>query len=221
MELLLQDQYRTLAEPSEGFLKEKGSKFLAYAFPISDEASINVALGEIRSLHPKSRHHCYAWKLGYDGNQYRANDDGEPSGTAGRPILGQLESFEITDALVIVVRYFGGTLLGASGLIKAYREAARLALDAAPKRLGWITESYVISFDYALMSQVMNAVKRLDLVMESQDFNASAKLTVAIRKSEIMDTLLKLTAYIGELHLEEVTEETKVEGLAIEPLTEK
>src|SRR6056297_654541 len=105
------DQYRKVGIRRQGLYKEKGSKFMAYAFPVKEETDIEAARADVRSWHPKARHHCYAWRLGFDGNSFRANDDGEPSGTAGRPILGQIDSFGLTNVLVVVVRYFGGTLL--------------------------------------------------------------------------------------------------------------
>ena len=125
----MKDTYNTITAASEGLFTDRGSKFIAYAFPIKSEEEIKEYLEEIKKEHWKARHHCYAWRLGIDGNTYRANDDGEPSGTAGKPILGQLDSFEITDTLVVVVRYFGGTKLGVGGLINAYKSAAIDALQ--------------------------------------------------------------------------------------------
>jgi len=128
------DQYYSIKDSTEGQYKEKGSKFISYAYSVTSEEQVGERLEEIRNLHHKARHHCYAYKIGVDGNRYRANDDGEPGGTAGKPILGQLHSYKVTDVLVIVVRYFGGTKLGASGLIKAYKEAAKDALFIAKKK---------------------------------------------------------------------------------------
>ncbi|MDV7398872.1 YigZ family protein, partial [Arthrospira platensis SPKY1] len=123
--------YKTLASSSTGEFKDRGSKFIAYAYPVADEEEAMEKVAELRKEHFKARHHCFAWRFGVDGLRFRANDDGEPSGTAGRPILGQIDSFELTNVVVIVVRYFGGTLLGASGLIQAYRESAAEALRQA------------------------------------------------------------------------------------------
>ncbi|MDV7392848.1 YigZ family protein, partial [Arthrospira platensis SPKY1] len=120
----LPDTYRTLSGPSTGEFRDRGSKFLAYAFPVYTDEEIGLHLEEVRKLHPKARHHCYAYRLGLDGNHFRANDDGEPSGTAGRPILGQIDSFGLCNVLLVVTRYFGGTLLGTSGLINAYKLSA-------------------------------------------------------------------------------------------------
>ena len=125
------DKYQTIANPAEGFFKDRGSKFIAYAYPVDSESDWQERLAEVRQLHPKARHWCYAYRLGTDGNNFRANDDGEPSGTAGKPILGRIDSFELVNVMVVVVRYFGGTLLGASGLIHAYKEATADALKGA------------------------------------------------------------------------------------------
>ena len=123
----MNDAYRSLAAPSTGEFKDRGSRFLAYAWPVRTEAEALEHLEALRKEHFKARHHCFAWRLGPDGTRFRANDDGEPSGTAGRPILGQIDSFNLTNVVIVVVRYFGGTLLGASGLIQAYREGSTFA----------------------------------------------------------------------------------------------
>jgi len=127
----MQDQYQTIFESSIGEFKDRGSKFIAYAYPVYTEKDWQKHLEEVKKLHFKARHHCYAYRLGLDGNQFRANDDGEPSGTAGRPILGQIDSFGLTNVFVVVVRYFGGTKLGTSGLINAYRESTATAFRNA------------------------------------------------------------------------------------------
>ena len=175
------DRYRTLAGPSTGEFRDRGSKFLAYAFPAYSEEEWQERLEEVRKDHPKARHHCYAWRLGLDGNQFRANDDGEPSGTAGRPILGQIDSFGLTNVVVVVVRYFGGTLLGTSGLIQAYRESTAAALAAGEIVERTVEEVFRLNFTYALMSPVMNAVKALELEMVHQDFGEQAALDIAVR----------------------------------------
>ena len=156
--------------PTVGEYKEKGSKFIAYAFPVSTSAEWQQYLEAIKKEHPKSRHHCYAYRLGVDNNNFRANDDGEPSGTAGKPILGQLRSFDVTNVIVIVVRYFGGTLLGASGLIHAYKTVAANALAQASIVEQTVSDIYRLTFDYAIMSNVMNAIKKNNLSMIHQDF---------------------------------------------------
>ena len=210
------DTYKTLNSPSSGEFRDRGSKFLAYAYPAYNETEWKAALEEVQKLHPKARHHCYAFRLGLDKNNFRANDDGEPSGTAGRPILGQIDSFGLTYVIVIVVRYFGGTLLGTSGLINAYKESTIAALQDADVIERTVEEVYRLSFDYGLMGNVMSSIEHLQLNMINQNFEASATVDLAIRRSEVAPTLLRLKAAIGKLYLEEVDEETKVEGLGIE-----
>ncbi|MCB0529283.1 MAG: YigZ family protein [Saprospiraceae bacterium] len=155
------DAFRTIAAPSTGEFKDRGSKFIAYAWPVREEAEALAHLEALRKEHFKARHHCYAWRLGPDGTRFRANDDGEPGGTAGRPILGQIDAFGLTDVAIVVVRYFGGTLLGTSGLINAYREAAAEALRHAEVEEKIIQDVFAFDFDYALMPDVMNEVKKL------------------------------------------------------------
>ncbi|MCB0704623.1 MAG: YigZ family protein [Saprospiraceae bacterium] len=210
------DTYHTIAAPSEGFFKDKGSKFYAYAFPVYTEEDWQERLAEVKKAHNKARHHCFAWRLGLDGQQYRANDDGEPSGTAGRPILGQIDSFELTNVFVVVVRYFGGTLLGTSGLIQAYRESTAEAFRAADIVSRIVEDVFKIQFDYSLMSPVMQAVKKLDLEMISQDFGVTAYLTIAIRKSEVESSIHSLKAHVLGVREVEVEPGQEVAGLKIE-----
>jgi uncharacterized YigZ family protein len=140
------DHYKTIAGPSTGEFKDRGSKFFAYAFPVFTEEEWQEELEAVKKEHFKARHHCYAYRLGVDQNNFRANDDGEPSGTAGRPILGQIDSFELTNVLIIVVRYFGGTKLGTSGLINAYKLSAAAALDNATIEERLIEDVYTLGF---------------------------------------------------------------------------
>ncbi|MCI5092414.1 YigZ family protein [Phaeodactylibacter sp.] len=212
----LKDTYLTISGMASGEFRDRGSKFIAYAYPAYTEEEWKAALEEVRKLHPKARHHCYAYRLGLDQNNFRANDDGEPSGTAGRPILGQIDSFGLTYVIVIVIRYFGGTLLGTSGLINAYRESTAAALQEANIIERTVEEIYRLSFDYGLMGNVMSSIEHLQLNMIGQNFDTSATVDLAIRRSEAAPTLLRLKAAIGNLYLEEVDEETEVEGLGIE-----
>ncbi|WP_282779762.1 IMPACT family protein [Phaeodactylibacter xiamenensis] len=212
----LKDTYQTISGMASGEFRDRGSKFIAYAYPAYNEEEWKAALEEVRKLHPKARHHCYAYRLGLDQNNFRANDDGEPSGTAGRPILGQIDSFGLTYVIVIVIRYFGGTLLGTSGLINAYRESTAAALQEANIIECTVEEIYRLSFDYSLMGNVMSSIEHLQLNMIGQNFDTSATVDLAIRRSEVAPTLLRLKAAIGNLYLEEVNEETEVEGLGIE-----
>lgn len=206
------DTYRTLAAPSTGEFRDRGSKFFAYAYPAYSEGDWQEALESIRKEHPKARHYCYAWRLGLDGNQFRANDDGEPSGTAGRPILGQIDSFELSNVFILVVRYFGGTLLGTSGLIHAYRASAADALQNATIIEKTVEDIYQLDFDYALMPQVMNAVKKLDLEMVQQDFGDSGSLQIALRQGEKEQILHQLIANVAEKRLEEVSLDSQIAG---------
>ena len=177
------DTYRTLAAPAEGLYKEKGSKFLAFAYPVRSQEEIKAHLEQLRKDYFDARHHCYAYILGPRKDAFRANDDGEPSGTGGRPIHGQLLSADLTDTLIVVVRYFGGILLGASGLANAYKAAARDAIDHATIVEKTIDCRYRLSFAYETMNDVMRILKEFDLKPEKQDFNLDCSLEVSVRQS--------------------------------------
>lgn len=200
---MTKDEYLSLAAPAEGLYKEKGSKFIAYAFSVRNEDEIKQQLIEVKKLHPKARHHCFAFRLGMDKNNYRANDDGEPSGTAGKPILGQIDSMNLTNVLVVVVRYFGGTKLGVPGLIHAYKESTRDALEQAEIITKVVEERYEYHFGYDKMSDVMNALKRWNINILQQDFQATAVVKIAIPKSEVEPTLLKIKAAIMKVSVSE------------------
>lgn len=214
----MKDTYNTLAAPAEGEFKDRGSKFINYAYPVFSEDDIKECLDTVRKIHPKARHHCYAWRLGLSGNEYRANDDGEPSGTAGKPMLGQIDSFELTNVISICVRYFGGTLLGTSGLINAYRNAVKVTFEAAEIIEKTVEDIYQFTFDYSIMSQVMNAVKKEDLEIVKKDFGNTGVLEVAIRQSEIDAKILQLRAQIAEVRIEEAPEIKEIEGLTVQYL---
>lgn len=201
------DDYLTIASMSEGLYKEKGSKFFAYAFPVDSDEDIKEQLEWTKKEHPKARHHCFAFRLGMDQNQYRANDDGEPSGTAGKPILGQIDSFGLTNVFVVVVRYFGGTKLGVPGLIHAYKTSTIDAFEQAEIITKTVENKYVITFGYEVMSEVMNALKKWSINVISQDFLETATIVISIPKSESESTLLHLKASILKITTEEA--ETK------------
>ncbi len=211
----MKDEYTTIVAPTIGEFKDKGSKFIAYSFPVYNQEDISKAQEYVRKEHIKARHHCFAWRLGTDGNQFRANDDGEPSGTAGKPILGQIDKQELSNVMVIVVRYFGGTLLGASGLINAYRNSTAIALDTAEKVTKLVEDVYELEFDYSIMSNVMNALKKHAIHIIKQEFAEVPIVKIAIRKNEVGSTLLRLKASIGGLRLEEVEEKTIIAGLKL------
>lgn len=199
----LPDAYHTLAAPSTGEYKDRNSKFIAHAYPVQTEAAALAQVEALRKEHFKARHHCFAWRLGPDGARHRANDDGEPSGTAGRPILGQIDAFGLTDVLIVVVRYFGGTLLGTSGLIHAYRESAAEALRQGRIVEKIVQDTFIFDFDYALMPDVMNAVKKLGLDLVREEYGDRGLLEVAIRQSEAESKLLQVKALIWKISQEE------------------
>ena len=209
------DTYLTLAHESESIYKEKGSKFMAYATPLSIETDFSTFLERIKKEHPKARHYCYAWRLGMDKNLFRANDDGEPSGTAGRPILGQIDSFQLTNVGIVVVRYFGGTLLGTSGLIQAYKESSADALRQSEIVEKTIHDVVEVRFGYDKMSDVMNAVKKLNITVLKQVFETDCLLTLNIRRSETDKTILNMRALILKISVEEVLLRENTEGVEI------
>lgn len=180
------DTYKTIASSvQEVIFKEKSSKFLGYAFPVTSEEEIKAHLEEVKKAHFSARHWCYAWQLGYGTNQrYRANDDGEPNNTAGIPIYGQIQSFELTNILVIVVRYFGGIKLGVGGLVQAYKTTAQLTLQEAKIEEKLITEELRICFEYPLMNKVMRVVKEQNLNITQQLLTENCELHLAIRQSD-------------------------------------
>lgn len=180
----MSDSYLTIAKASEGIFKDKGSKFLAYAYPVESEDEIKEYVQALKKEHFSARHHCFAWRLGADKALFRANDDGEPSSTAGKPILGQIQRLDLTNILVVVVRYFGGTLLGVSGLINAYREAAIAALDAAEIVEKLVEVKFWVGFDYLMMNSVMKVFKDENLPQEKTDFDLRCKIRSSIRQGE-------------------------------------
>ena len=181
----ISDTYRSIAAPSKGVYKELGSKFLAFAYPVETEEAARRVLEEVRKEYFDARHHCYAWRLGRTGEPYRMNDDGEPSSTAGRPIHGQLLSNELSDILVVVVRYFGGTKLGVPGLIRAYRSATQDAIANAEIIEKVAGETLTVTFDYLQMNDVMKVLKDMDITPLNQQFDLRCTLTARVRLSRI------------------------------------
>ena len=198
MQLL--DTYRTLAQTSEGLYKEKGSKFIARAYPVQDEEAIKEILEALRKEFFDARHHCYAWILGPKGERYRANDGGEPNHSAGDPILGQIRSLELTNTLVVVVRYFGGTKLGVSGLIQAYRTAAAEALAANEIKEEVVRETLKLEYDYELTNEVMRLLSEYDMQVEDQQFTDKCYMQVSVRQSLYQEALEKVRQ-ISELKI--------------------
>jgi len=212
------DTYNTLRQKSVGEFKDRGSKFIAYAFSVKTKEDIDGCLLEVRKEHPKARHHCYAYRLGMDQYNFRANDDGEPSGTAGRPILGQIDSAGLTNTIIIVVRYFGGTLLGASGLINAYKKSAAHAIEQGQVIEKVIQDIFTIAFDYKHMNKVMSAVNKLPIDIIEQRFELSAEMDVAIRQSKVGETIKQLKAIVAGIYLEEVEGLESIEGFELEKI---
>lgn len=177
------DSYKTLAYASEEVLyKEKNSKFFGYAFPVTTEEEIKSIIDDLKKQHFSARHWCYAYQLGTTKIQYRANDDGEPNNSAGMPIYGQIQSFEVTNTLVVVVRYFGGVKLGVGGLISAYKTAAQMALEVSEIVEKTIDVHYLIRFDYKNMNKVMRIIKEKNLDIVSQKMEMSCEIEIATRK---------------------------------------
>jgi uncharacterized YigZ family protein len=191
----MEDTFKTIEKPSEGLFKDKGSRFISFAFPVNSEEEIREIVQSIRKEHHSARHHCYAWRLGADKLLFRANDDGEPSSTAGKPILGQIQSFDLTNILIVVVRYFGGTLLGVSGLISAYRNAALDAINQAEIVEKLVEKWLLVEFGYAAMNEVMKVFKDEKLSQIDPQFDLKCKIKTHIRLSEsdrILESLLKI-----------------------------
>lgn len=181
---MFEDSYKTIAKPAEGSYSEKRSKFLAYAFPVQNEQEVKQRLAEIQKKHWDARHHCYAYILGAHKDAYRMNDNGEPSGTAGRPIYGQLLSKDLTNTLVIVVRYFGGIKLGVSGLQNAYKVAAKEALDAAVIEERTVQETYRVTFEYVKMNDIMQILKDPEVQVLDRQSYMQCIYTISVRQRE-------------------------------------
>lgn len=181
---MFEDSYKTIASPAEGSYSEKRSKFLAYTFPVQNEQEVKQRLAEIQKKHWDARHHCYAYILGPHKDAYRQNDNGEPSGTAGRPIYGQLLSKDVTNTLVIVVRYFGGIKLGVSGLQNAYKVAAREALDAADIVERTIQETFRVTFEYVKMNDIMQILKDPEVQVIDRQSYMQCIYTISVRQRD-------------------------------------
>jgi uncharacterized YigZ family protein len=195
------DTYLTIKEKSEGLYKEKGSKFIALAYPVTSEDEIKSILQDLRKQYHDARHHCYAYVMGFKGDTWRANDDGEPSSTAGKPIHGQIVSRSLTNTLVVVIRYFGGTKLGVSGLINAYKSSASDALDNAVIATRVVNDVYSISFAYIAMNDIMKLVKDEDLVMIEQNFDTTCNIVLGIRQAKtdlVLDRIDKIDSAVAE-----------------------
>lgn len=190
-------KYKTPEGVTTAEFKDRGSKFLAYAYPVSSAEDVKAKLQLLKKEHPKAVHHCYAYRIGTDGLQYRANDDGEPSGSAGKPILGQIDSAGITNVLVVVVRYFGGTLLGVPGLINAYKTATQDALQQAVLIEKWIEQRVEIQFDYPVMGEVMYLLRQCEATVYKQDLQLFCIVHAGIPKPHADAYIAKLSEIRG------------------------
>lgn len=191
------DTYRSIASRSSGLFKDNGSRFIAFAYPVETEEEIKVLLDGLRKEYHDARHHCYAYRLGLDGSKWRANDDGEPSGSAGRPILGQIDSAGLSDILVVVVRYFGGIKLGIPGLIRAYRTSTADALSHATVMEKTAGKNYSVKFPYLSMNDVMKTVKDLSLPQKNQFFGECCSIELRVRLSQEDDFLDRISHVEG------------------------
>lgn len=191
--LMVADTYLTIAHPSEGLYKEKGSRFISFAFPVQNEEAIKEILASIRKEHFSARHCCFAWNLGVEQQRFRTNDDGEPQGTAGRPIYGQIQSNKLTNVIVVVVRYFGGTLLGVSGLIRAYKQAAVDAIANATVVTRVVEHIVEVAFAYPAMNNLMQLIKeeQLEIVTSNYDLQCSVSLKIRVSRLEEIETKIR------------------------------
>jgi uncharacterized YigZ family protein len=198
------DTYKTIASTSEGLYKEKGSRFIAMAFPVREQSEVKPIIDKLRKDHHEARHHCYAWMMGIERTNFRVNDDGEPSGTAGKPMLGQINSAGLTNILIVVIRYFGGTLLGVSGLINAYRSAAADAIANAEIVERKLQEYYEITFPYISMNDVMKILKEENAGQFDQKFDNECRITINFRvlsREKILNRLDRVEG-LSYLHIE-------------------
>jgi uncharacterized YigZ family protein len=187
------DSYKTISKPvSAILLKERKSKFYGYAFPIQEEDDVKPLLEELRKIYPTANHVCYAWQLGVENVSYRANDDGEPNNSSGMPIYGQIQSFNLTNVLVAVVRIFGGTKLGVGGLISAYKNTAQLTLESSKIVERIIKERFTLNFEYAEMDIVMRFIKKNQLELVAQDLHMNCDIIIAVRRNEVKKILEEL-----------------------------
>jgi len=198
------DFYFTIDKTGTAEFKDRGSKFIAYVWPISNTDDFKKQMDAVKKEHPKASHHCFAYRLGLDKNIYRVGDDGEPSGTAGKPILGQIDSKQLTNLLVVVVRYFGGTLLGVPGLINAYKSAASMVLQVTPVVQKPVEVNYRVQFDYTVVNEVMMVVKQCNCTVVGQEMQLFCNITIGISKSRLDEVLFRLKDIKG-IEIEKLT----------------
>ncbi|WP_028281852.1 IMPACT family protein [Olleya marilimosa] len=198
------DTYKTITKPSEEVLfKDKNSKFFGYAFPVKTEEAVKQHIEDLKKQHHQARHWCYAYQIGTETIAYRANDDGEPNNSAGMPIYGQIQSFDVTNVLIVVVRYFGGVKLGVGGLINAYKTGAQMALEASKIVTRTINIDYLISFDYKNMNKVMRVIKEKNLKVINQKLELDCQITISVRKKEAQ-TIFEIFDTIYEVKIKDL-----------------
>ena len=187
------DHYFTIEQPGTAEFKDRGSKFIAYAYPVNSADEFKAYLQALKKEHPKAVHHCFAYRIGISGDNFRVNDDGEPSGTAGRPILGQIDSRKLSNVAIIVVRYFGGTLLGVPGLINAYKTTAALVLQMVPVVQKPVMVNYEIDFDYTDMNDVMHLLKQFNCQVVEQNMQLFSHMKIGIPRNRLDEVIYRLT----------------------------
>ena len=203
----MDDSYKTIENTAEGYITERKSKFISYVIPVESEDEVKPILEEYRKKYYSARHVCWAYMLGSSREEFRANDDGEPSGTAGRPILGQINSYELTNVLILVVRYFGGTLLGTGGLVKAYKEAAAAAIQNAKIVVKTVDDTFILHFDYPLLNEVMRILNQFEESSWTQNFTETCEMEVNIRQSQSQQLYQSLSAIYGVTVLQSPNED--------------
>ena len=203
----MDDSYKTIEKTAEGYITERKSKFISYIHPIESEDEVKDIVEEYRKKYYNARHVCWAYMLGATRDNYRANDDGEPSGTAGRPILGQINSNELTNVLIVVVRYFGGTLLGTGGLVRAYKEAAAAAIENAKIVEKTVDDSFILHFDYPLLNEVMRVLNQFESAKWTQNFTETCEMEITIRQSLSKQLAQSLSAIYGVTVTESIDNE--------------
>ncbi len=202
--MLEKDTFKTIAQASDEVIyKEKGSKFIGYAYPIKNEDEVKDIIVALKSQHHKARHWCYAWQLGVDSFQYRINDDGEPNNSAGQPIYGQILSKNLTNILIVVVRYFGGTKLGVGGLVNAYKTAAQLAIESSKVVTRTINAHFVLNFEYRYMNDVMRIIKEKKAVIVKQKMELQCEFEISVRKKNSKEVKLAFEE-LRQIKIEEI-----------------
>ena len=203
----MDDSYKTIEKTAEGYITERKSKFISYVIPVETEDDVKTILEEYRKKYYNARHVCWAYMLGPTREDYRSNDDGEPSGTAGRPILGQINSFGLTNVLILVARYFGGTLLGTGGLVRAYKEAAAAAIENAKIVEKTVDDSFILHFDYPLLNEVMRVLNQFESAKWTQNFTETCEMEITIRQSLAKQLAQSLSAIYGVTVTESIDNE--------------